>query len=301
MVVPRLSDSGVAPLLTRTDDGVDLALYHVPPDPAAHRVQAPPILLVHGTFSNRLFFLGAGERGLARYLADRGFDTWVAELRGHGRSGDLGKASAWHFEDWIRHDAPALLRGVREATGRDRVLWIGHSAGGVIAVAYAGLGEAESRTFAGIVMAGAPHPARPGAWHVPLAAIGYGITRVFGRFPARAIGIGPEDEHRGIMSQWMAWNARGRWIGRDGTDYLAGAPLITVPVLALAGAGDIIAPPSACRDLLDTLGSADRTLVTCGRRFGFAENFSHDRVLVSTPARDQVWPRIAAWIEERFD
>ena len=300
MVVPRLSSGDDAPLLSRTDDGVDLALYHVPPDPAAPRRPAPPILLVHGTFSNRLFFLGSGDRGLARYLAGLGYDAWVAELRGHGRSGALGRASDWNFEDWIRHDAPALLRGVRQATGSGRVLWLGHSAGGVIAVAWAGLGEDQSRTLAGIVMAGAPHPGRPGAWHAPLAAIGYGITRLFGRFPARAIGIGPEDEHQGIMGQWMAWNVRGRWIGRDGTDYLANARRVTVPVLALAGAGDLIAPPSACRALLDTLGGGDHTMVTCGRRFGFAENFNHDRVLVSTPAREQVWPRIAAWIAERF-
>lgn len=299
MVVPRLSDSG-APRLTHTADGVDLALYHAAPDAATRRGGVPPLLLVHGTFSNRLFFLGTGERGLARYLAGLGYDAWVAELRGHGRSGDLGRASDWNFEDWIRRDAPALLRGVREATGADRVLWIGHSAGGVIAVAYAGLAEAESASLAGIIMAGAPHPARPGAWHAPLAAIGYGITRLFGRFPARAIGIGPEDEHQGIMGQWMMWNVRGRWIGTDGTDYLANARRVTVPVLALAGAGDIIAPPSACRALLDTLGSADRTLIIGGKRFGFAENFNHDRVLVSTPAREQVWPRIAAWIQERF-
>jgi len=300
MVVPRLSDSGDPPLLTRTDDGVDLALYHVRPDPAARRGGAPPVLMVHGTFSNRRFFLGAGERGLARYLAGLGYDTWVAELRGHGRSGDLGKASDWHFEDWIRHDAAALLRGVKGATGSNRVLWIGHSAGGVIAVAWAGLGESESSTIAGLVLAGAPHPARPGAWHAPLAAIGYGITRLFGRFPARAIGIGPEDEHAGIMGQWMAWNVRGRWVGRDGTDYLANARRITVPVLALAGAGDLIAPPSACRALLETLGSTDRTMIIGGRRFGFAENFNHDRIMISSSAREQVWPRIAAWIGERF-
>jgi predicted alpha/beta hydrolase len=279
---------------------VDLALYRAPADPSTERPGAPPLLLVHGTFSNRQFFLGTGERGLARYLAARGYDAWVAELRGHGRSGAVGKASSWQFEDWIRRDAPALLRGVCEATGAARVVWIGHSAGGVIAIAYAGLGAAWSHAIGGIVAAGAPAPYRPGGWHVPLAAIGYGITRLCGRFPARALGIGPEDEHPGIMAQWMAWNVRGRWIGADGTDYLAHARRVTVPVLALAGAGDFIAPPAACRALLDELGGTDRTLQVCGRVHGFAENFTHDRMLVSTPAREEVWPRIAAWIGERF-
>ncbi|MFI5278995.1 MAG: alpha/beta fold hydrolase [Gemmatimonadales bacterium] len=287
-----------APLLARTDDGVDLALYRA--RPASPRPGAPPLLLVHGTFSNRRFFLGAGDRGLARWLADRGFDAWVAELRGHGRSGAVGRASAWHFEDWIRRDAPALVRAVLGASGADRVVWVGHSAGGVIAAAFAGLGHPESERIAGIVMAGAPAPNRPGAWHVPLAALGYGVTRVFGRFPARLLRVGPEDEHRGIMGQWMEWNVRGRWIGTDGTDYLAAAARVTAPVLAVAGAGDFIAPPSACRLLLESLGAGDRTLLVCGRRSGFSENFTHNRTIVSTAARREIWPRIAGWIEQRF-
>jgi pimeloyl-ACP methyl ester carboxylesterase len=288
-----------APLLTRADDGVDLALYRA--RPAAARAGAPPILLVHGTFSNRRFFLGGGVRGLARWLAERGFDAWVAELRGHGRSGERGRAAAWRFEDWIRRDAPALVRGVLDATGQERLVWIGHSAGGVIAVAYAGLRHTWSDRIAGMVLVGAPAPTRPGMWHVPLAALGYGVTRVFGRFPARLLRIGPEDEHRGIMEQWMSWNARGRWIGTDGTDYLAGAAGITVPVLAIAGTGDhFIAPASACRALLDSLGGGDHTLLVCGRVTGFSENFTHHRTIVSAAARAEVWPLVADWLERRF-
>jgi len=284
------------PLRVRADDGVELALWRKAPDGTP---RAMPVLLVHGTFSNRNFFLGPGDRGLARYLAARGFDTWIPELRGHGRSGVSAGHAPWEFEDWILRDAPALLRAVRESTGATRVAWVGHSAGGVIAAAYAGLGAAESGTIGAIVMAGAPAPTRPGAWHVPLAAIGYGITRILGRFPARALGIGPEDEQPGVMQQWLEWNVRGRWIGRSGTDYLAAAGRITVPALALAGSGDLFAPPSACRRLLDGFGSAHRTFLACGRATGFAENFNHNRLLVSTPAREHVWPRIAEWLEAR--
>jgi predicted alpha/beta hydrolase len=290
--------SGVPDLVVRAADGVDLALYRARTE--APRAGAPPLLMVHGTFSNRTFFLGAGDRGLARYLAARGQDAWVAELRGHGRSGALGKASAWHFEDWIRLDAPALVAGVLGETGADRLVWLGHSAGGVIGVAFAGLGDPLSGALAGLVLAGAPAPTRPGFLHVPLAAIGYGITHLFGRFPARALRIGPEDEHPGIMGQWMAWNVRGRWVGEDGTDFLAQAERIEVPALAIAAPGDLIAPPSACAALLDALGKGDHTLLTVGRRHGFTENFTHERLLVSTPARNEVWPLIADWIERRW-
>ena len=291
--------TGVASLITRAEDGVDLALHRAPRGGAPAR--ATPLLLVHGTFSNRNFFLGTSERGLARELARRGFDAWVAELRGRGRSGEAGRRSAWQFEDWIRRDAPALVRGVLEATGAERLVWLGHSAGGIIGIAFAGLGHDVSGKVAGLVMAGSPAPTGLGALQVPLAAAGLIVTHVLGRFPARLLGFGPEDEHAGIMEQWMRWNLSGRWHGDDGTDYFANCARVTVPVLALAGGGDwMIAPPKLCKDLLDATGGADRTFVTCGRAQGFAEDFNHDRVLVSGPAREQVWPLIAGWLEQRF-
>ena len=279
-------------------DSVALALYRA--RPTAVRA-APPVLLVHGTFSNRNFFLGQHERGFARYLAERGFDAWVAELRGHGRSGEAGRASAWHFEDWIRLDAPALIAQVRAETGSDRVVWVGHSAGGIIGLAFAGLAHPRSPDIGGLVMVGSPAPTGLGVLQLPMAAAALTITRLMGRFPARLIGIGPEDEHRGIMQQWMRWNLTGRWHGEDGTDYFANCARVTAPLLALAGAGDwALAPPSLCEDLVDATTSDDRTFVTCGRAEGFSENFNHNRVLVSAPARREVWPLIADWIESRF-
>lgn len=297
MVLRAVTD--LAPILTRADDGVELALFHASPERPRG---APPVLLVHGTFSNRDFFMGGTlERGLARVLAERGFDSWVAELRGHGRSGEAGRNSAWHFEDWIRRDAPALVRGVLEATGRDRVVWLGHSAGGVIAVAFLGAGSDLARSVVGLVLAGTPAPTGLGILQYPMAAAVLGVTRTLGRFPARLLGLGPEDEHAGIMEQWMRWNLRGRWVGDDGTDYFAGCRRITVPVLALAGGGDwLIAPPSICEDLVNEFGSADKTFINCGRAEGFTEDFDHNRLLVSSTARAEVWPVIADWLESRF-
>jgi len=286
------------PLRAVADDGVALALYRA--RPRAPR-SGPPLLLVHGTFSNRFFFLGARERGLARYLADRGWDAWVAELRGHGRSGAAGRANAWHFEDWIRRDAPALVARVLAETRLERLVWLGHSAGGVIGIAFAGLGHPGSGRVAGLVLVGSPAPTGLGILQYPIAAAALGITKVAGRFPARFFRIGPEDEHAGIMEQWMRWNLTGRWRGDDDTDYFANCARVTCPVLALAGGGDRLwAPPALCAALVNATSSVDRTVVTCGRTQGFAEDFDHDRVLVSTPARNEVWPLIADWLEQRF-
>ncbi len=285
-------------VLVRAEDGVELALWRAQGAPPR---AAPPLLMVHGVFSNRTFFLGAGERGLGRYLAGRGFDVWAAELRGHGRSGTLGQRRRWHFEDWIRLDAPALAGAVLTATGRDALIWVGHSAGGVIGFAFGGLEHPLSGRIAAIVAAGAPAPTGLGLMQYPMAAAGLTVTRVLGRFPARLLGIGPEDEHPEIFAQWMRWNLRGRWLGDDGTDYYANTRRVRARVLALAGGGDrLIAPPDLCEDLSLATSSEDHLFVTCGRDHGFVEDFNHHRLVASTPARQEVWPLIADWIEARF-
>lgn len=291
-----------APILTYADDGVALALFHAVPERPR---SAPPVLLVHGLFGDRTFFYGTGERGLARELARRGWDAWVAELRGPGRSGAQGRGRAWDFEDWIRRDAPALVRGVLSATGQDRLVWLGHSGGGIIGVAFLGIGGDLGRRVAGLVMASAPAPTRMGVrlgpLRYPVTAASIGLTRLLGRFPARALGVGPADEYSGVVTQLMGWSLAGRWKGTDGTDYDASARRADIPVLALAGAGDrFIAPPEACQTLLGAVGGAEKTFVVCGRAHGFAEDYDHIPLLASIGARREVWPLIAGWLEQRF-
>jgi pimeloyl-ACP methyl ester carboxylesterase len=89
--------------------------------------------------SNRWNMDGPGRLSLARYLLVRGYDVWVPELRGAGRSTRPrwrnGKRYDWRFEDYVHHDGPAVLRVVLRETGEREVHWVGHSMGGMIAYA----------------------------------------------------------------------------------------------------------------------------------------------------------------------
>jgi len=119
-----------------THDGWRLALYRYAPSRRLHRT---PVLLCHGMSSNRWDMDGPGRISLARYLVRRGYDVWVIELRGAGRSTRPtwwnGKRYNWRFEDYVQHDAPAALRKVLRETGASQVQWVGHSMGGMIAYA----------------------------------------------------------------------------------------------------------------------------------------------------------------------
>jgi len=63
-----------------TEDGVELKLKRYVSE------GAQPVLLVHGFFANGYCFdLPHQNHNMALYLAERGYDVWVASFRGCGR------------------------------------------------------------------------------------------------------------------------------------------------------------------------------------------------------------------------
>lgn len=272
----------------QTRDGVSIALHRIGPRTGI------PVLLIPGTFSNHTFWLGTRGVGLARTLAARGFEAIVLDPRGHGLSQRAGRADRWDFDHWIRQDVPAVL-GAIGAEGR-RPFVIGHSAGGATALACLGSHPELEGMVRGLVVVSTPVP-----WMQPwrgLAARAFRLaSRKMGRFPARRLGLGPEDELGAVMAQWMTWNIEGHWTADDGSDYEAGMRRLRVPLLTLAGAGDwTFSPPAACRGLFDRIGSPEKTFHLCGRATGYAEDFNHVSILVGKGAQAETWPLIIEWL-----
>jgi pimeloyl-ACP methyl ester carboxylesterase len=279
----------VRPTTIVASDGVRLVLHATGPSAGT------PVLLVPGTFSNHTFWLGTRGTGLARDLAEHGYATWTLDPRGHGHSERPGAGARWRFDDWARRDAVAAIDA---AFGERPGFIVGHSAGGAAAlVALAANPDLHDRVR-GIVLVGTPVP-----WLQPFSRTGAHVIRTLSfmlrRFPARALGLGPEDEVAGVMTQWMTWNLNGRWIGDDGTDYSKALTELSVPMLVVAAAADRWAPPPSCRALLDLVASRDLTWQLCGRSTGFSRDFGHVDVLVGRAARTEVWPLLRAWLAER--
>lgn len=274
-----------------TADAVRLAVHRVGP------ADGTPVVLVPGTFSNHTFWLGTRDTGFARTLGAAGYDAWALDPRGHGRSQRPRADQRWDFDDWARHDVPAVLRAA-SADGR-RPFVVGHSAGGAAVLAALTVAQEVRAAVRGVVVIATPLP-----WRQPLLRLPARIARAVARFvrviPARLARIGPEDELSGVVAQWMSWTLDGHWRGDDGTDYEAGLAELRRPVLVVAGAGDRReAPVDAVRALYDRIGSRDREFLVCGRRTGFSRDFGHAGLVVSRAARVEVWPRLLAWLDAR--
>jgi polyhydroxyalkanoate synthase len=135
-----------------------------------------PIVLVHGFGQNR-YAWHLPERSFVNYLADQGFDVFNVDLRGHGRSQQLGARPSRGVDDYIRGDLPAVLDGVLELTGFQRAFMMGHSLGGICVAAAAAL---DVERVAGVITVGPPHAL--GRGHMVLRsflqALGHTVGRV---------------------------------------------------------------------------------------------------------------------------
>jgi len=278
---------------------VELALHRL----RAFRDGRPALLLVHGAFTNHRFWLhsadgvggagaGAGAAGgLAHFFGAAGFDVWLADLRHHGESDREPRPRAWTFEDWVLRDAPTLVARVREETNDAPLAWIGHSAGGAAGLCWLAR-VAASAPLAAVVTLGTPGPGRLGPVRRTLAASTIAVSRALGRFPARALRFGNEDEAAGIIGEWMEWNVRGGWVGTDGFDYFAALAGVTTPYLGVAGGADrIFAPPAACRQVVERVGAARKTLA-------IEAGLTHRGLVLDERARASCWPNVVVWLKE---
>lgn len=88
----------------------------------------PPVLLIHGFGSGGIQFTHPAIRQpMATWLARRGFDVWVAELRT-----SIGLPTArrqWLMDDIAQEDIPALVHAVCEATGEAQIDVVAHCIG----------------------------------------------------------------------------------------------------------------------------------------------------------------------------
>jgi alpha-beta hydrolase superfamily lysophospholipase len=272
-----------------TEDGVELALHRL----RAFRDGRPAALLVHGAFTDhRVWVRRAHPGGFAHYLLGRGLDVWLADLRNHGASAREPRRRLWRFEDWIRFDAPALLDRVAQETDGAPLAWVGHSAGGVVGLCCQVRLDGTRAPLAAIVTFGTPGPRRVGPVRRALAAGALAVARGLGHFPARALGVGSENEAAHVLGDWMGWNVRGAWRGADGFDYFAALAGLASPLRAVAGGADRwFAPADACADVVERAGSRHKTLAVYAP-------LSHRGLLLDPRAREQCWPETAAWLSE---
>jgi pimeloyl-ACP methyl ester carboxylesterase len=311
-------------LLEPTDDGNTVALgrYH----PRRRRAFAEPVVLAHSLGTNR-FNLDFDERySMARRLADRGFEVWVLELRGHGLGGS-GEGSTFDVE--VTFDVTAALRVARAAApalpdGPPRVLWLGHSRGGLLALAHlarfpqAPLGaiatlaaptafsSASVRAVARLAKPVLDLPRLPLAWPARAAAPWGLPPPPVGPYLLNEKNVEPEvirqalayvvaDVPGGVARQFARWMREDTFDGDDGFDYRANLGAVRQPLLTVAGAVDLLVPPADAHAAAARTGGPTHR-VTAGMQTGFSSDYGHGDLVLGRRAPEEIIPLVSEFL-----
>jgi predicted alpha/beta hydrolase len=290
----------------RTADGWALrADLHEPRGEGGSAGARGVAVLAHALMARRSEF-DRGGGGLARFLAGRGWRVVSFDFRGHGDSGPRAdEGGSYGYDDLVRGDLPAVMSFARSrARARLPVVMIGHSLGGHTSLAAQGTGAIDVDAIVGF--GASPwvaelEPSRP-RWFAKRAILQgvVSVTRRFGRFPARALGRGSDDESRACIEDIgrfaRAGAARGAWASADGRDdYMAALGRVRVPVLQVVSEGDRLeCAPSCGAELLARCGGQREIVRIVARDDGGAAP-GHMGMLTSRRVTG-AWARVEEWM-----
>lgn len=120
----------------KTEDGYILILHRIPP--RDNCVKKTPIFMLHGILQTSGSWLGVGEISPGFIVSDDCYDVWFGNIRGtqYGRrhitldpDSDL-EFWKFHVHQIAVYDTPAQIDYILEATGSEKLIYIGYSQGG---------------------------------------------------------------------------------------------------------------------------------------------------------------------------
>ncbi len=312
-----------------TKDGWRLALHHFP---AKGPVRHPsPVVLCHGISSNRHTWELA-ERSLPGYLAQRGFDTWVVELRGAGLSHlEPGRPrKTWSFDEYVLEDVRRIVDHLAARSPTGSIQWVGHSMGGMVMYGYL---QRVGQEKVGSLVAVASPPYLFDQSPTLMAAMDL-LPRVASSFQLLPSGIlarllAPLAHPAWISPISIVWNDRNmtasvahaaaanavddlpyrlvRQLANSrhhrrlrswdrSHDYTRGLRSIRIPLFFIAGALDQLAPPNVLLEAYHRISSPDRRIEILSRANGYRADYGHVDMTMGVHAPQEVFPLIADWL-----
>jgi len=237
--------------------------------------------------------------------------------------------SNWVLDDYSFHDVPAAIKFVKQKTGKDSVFWVGHSMGGIIMLSYLIKHPEATDDIKALVTVGSQLTMEPGNTVVDeyikqlqylrlLELAGKDIELEQAKQIARQTSddlffyppnrdafisenlnsVGMDTPSVGVLGQYLELIGSSELKTYDNSfNFARHAHKITVPYLIMGGNKDALAPPSVQNFLYDHISSEDKKLVIIGSEYGFLTDYGHNDSVISSSAREEVYPLIIDWLD----
>lgn len=254
------------------------------------------------------YFLLFLRKSLAPFLAAQGYDVFVADLRGRGKSTPaISKNSHWGLAENLEEDFPAYLAKIKEIKGDQPIHWMAHSWGGVLQLAYLARYQSPAGMPASLTFFGSKRRisvfslSRLFQVDIIWNLFSRLLVRKYGYLPAKRFKIGSDNESRRSHKETLQWVVEREWRDwHDGFDYrkaLQNTPL--PPLLSLTGASDrVLGHPHDVHALAAETGSGSVKVQVIGKAEGFLHDYDHINLLTHPDAPKDHFQTVLQWLKQ---
>lgn len=267
-----------------------------------------PVFMLHSAAQEgKSFYEGSGG-GLACYLARQGYDVYVGDLRGKGKSWPrVGPFSKFGSHQLITEDIPAMIGKIVSKRGASPQVWVSHGWGGVLMCAYyARYGDslcpvARMVHFAVRRQATAINLQQRWWFNFVWGPLSRLLVKLNGYLPAKLLRVGSCNESARSYQDYQHWTQQERWDDpEDGFDY--GQAILQQqlpPSFYFASRGDTIyGHPDHIRQFMMELGPHDGRLLVLDSEAGSLHDYSHAEMLLHEDCEEDHFPLLLDWLNE---
>ena len=310
-----------------TQDGWKLKAYHH----VNQHSKFSPILVFHAMSLSAYSMNGnEGLPSIGVWLSLKGFDVWVCECRGVGKSfhKDKRKRKEWTFDEHLNYDVPAFLDSIQKETNKNKFHWIGHSMGGHLLLAHLCVTN-DNRIQSGVI-AGSGFEVSDSidkyAGHtkllnvlqikiIPLKLIsrlsrpllkmipdnyGYFSKKLTGYRNCLTIMKDIHDIPTSLLKYAFNCYRKGGLRNSDGkVIYSEKAKEINIPLLFISGNMDLAWIPQVIQDNIKFFSSGITKALPFGKEYGHIDNYGHVDIMMGKNSEKEVFPEILNWLMEK--
>lgn len=266
---------------------------------------APVVVMFHGVIEDGSIFYKNYDKGFANYLANRGFDVYVADFRGKGKSAPKTEHNSNHDQfDVIVRDIPSVIRFIQQRTAHP-INVVCHSWGGVLfSSAFIRCGGFNDQ-IASIICFGTKR--RVGVWNMDrllkvslfwnnLAPL---LATKKGYLDAKFYRVGAAPETKKFIQQSVNWVKSKRWI--DPVDefnyYKEAKSLSWPPAWYFTGVSDLsLGHASDVLRFVEETRHPDAKFSVLSKENGNLVDYDHINILTHKLAEQDHFSSICDWL-----
>lgn len=267
----------------------------------------PCVILIHGSIENSRVFFSRSGKGFAPWLARQGYDVFAIDLPGKGESIPKVNRGFRHSQTrFITHDLPEIVSHLKKLNHSGKINFVAHSWGGVLLAAMLARNPIKVNSmvfFASKRRISVFNLRRFLMVDLIWCAGGKLLTSLTGFFPAKAIGIGSDNEPADFFLQTNKWVYSKKWIDQeDGFNYRDKLKKTAIPpTLFLTGINDrILGNPVDVELLMHEMPGEQHEIQILGENYGNAHNYGHIDIMTHHRAYEDHFLLAEKWLR-RFN